>query len=84
MTKDIFEWGNRPYEGRINYEDRPHTGEFWSLGGCRGVVEITTVDPCGRWFNYERVDINDGDVRTGQFGVNDIDDGAYRVEFPEG
>jgi len=85
MTKrkylDIFEFGNRPFEGRIEYAKRPHTGEFWALNDYRGVVEITTVDPCGRWFNYERVDVFDNEIKTGQFGVNDINDGAYKVEF---
>ncbi len=44
----------------VSFEQRPMTGEIWVSGSYTflesAVVEITSVDPLGRWYNYEWVD----------------------------
>lgn len=70
---------------RVPFDERPMTGEFW-ISPRGNVVEITSIDPFGRWFNYVyvRMEMKEPTIFNGQIGQIDLEDErAYKIEFLE-
>ena len=65
---------NKMKEHRVPFSMRPRTGEFWTRRSGLDVVVITTVDPYGRWYNYERVEweIAEPEIKFGTITQSDI------------